>query len=128
MNYLKNFVMCFLLLFFVNYLMPGFAIISQSRLPHIGVDLIFPLLLGLLNASLYPILKMMQQLSLLKLVLSVLVLNFVAYAVIKFMHTGLQILDWESYLVGVAIVCIGSFLINFFEMRRNKTSPLEPPL
>jgi len=126
MNYLKNLAINFLVVFFSDHILPGIEVTNQTKLPHLGGDLIFAFVLGLLNSLIYTTLKMLHgQVSGLKIAIVCLILNFAAYAVVKFIPIGVQVLTVEGYVLAAATVSISSFLTNFFEMRcrdsQNKT-------
>jgi uncharacterized membrane protein YvlD (DUF360 family) len=128
MNYLKGLLINFLLVFFSNHILPGIEVTDMSKIPHIGGDLIFSVALGFLNASICPALKLLrQEISIVKLVLIVLILNFVSYAIVKFLPLGIQITNLEGFLLGASVVSIGSFVYNFFEMKRHRQPPHQMP-
>jgi len=59
-RYLKHFFVLFLTIFFANYLLPGVDAVSRTKLPFIGGDLLFAIGLALLNAVVYPIVKLVS--------------------------------------------------------------------
>lgn len=131
MYYLKILVINFLTVFFADHILPGLEVTNQTRLPHIGGDLIFAFVLGLLNSLIYPVLKLIhQQGSAMKIALIALILNFAAYAIIKmFPSIGIHVNTVEGYVIVSVVVTLGSFLTNFFEMKRNKHHhKMETPL
>ncbi len=121
MYYLKSLVINFLVVFFADHILPGINVVNQTKLPHIGGDLMLAAALGLLNSLIYPVLRLIQrEVSALKIALVSLILNFGAYAVVKFIPIGIQITSVEGYILASAVVALGGFLTNFFEMRRRK--------
>ena len=126
MNYLKTLVINFLIVFFANHILPGILVMDQTKLPHIGGDLIMAICLGVLNTLIYPILKLTGQVSGLKIALAALILNFAAYAIVKIIPIGIGVTSVEGYIMASAVVAIGSFLTNFFEMKRSH-KPTEIP-
>ncbi|PIS02762.1 MAG: hypothetical protein COT85_01650 [Chlamydiae bacterium CG10_big_fil_rev_8_21_14_0_10_42_34] len=119
MYYLKSLVLNFLVVFFADHILPGIEVTDQTRLPHIGGDLIFAAALGLLNSLIYPILKMIKHdASTMKIVLFSVILNFAAYGIVKLLPLGIQVLSVEGYLFAAVVVALGGFLTNFFEMKR----------
>lgn len=124
MNYLKGLLISFLIVFFANHILPGIEVTDQTKLPHIGGDLIFSFSLGLLNSAIYPGLKLLrQEVSALKIALIVLILNFIAYALVKFLPIGVQVMSVEGYFLGAAVVAVGSFTLNYLEMKRHHSHP-----
>lgn len=119
MNYLKSLLINFLVVFFADHLLPGIDVLNQSKLPHIGGDLLMAIGLGILNTLIYPVLKLIGSVSAFKIALFVLVLNFAAYGVVKFISIGIDVIDIEGYVIASAIVSIGSFFTNFLEFRRD---------
>jgi len=117
MNYLKAFFFNFFIVFFVNYILPGISVVSQTKIPNIGSDLIFAVALGVVNTLIYPVLKMCHHATLLKIAGLSLVVSFVAYALLKFLHLGIHVTTFTGYASAALLVAIGSFLINYFEMR-----------
>lgn len=128
MVYLKSLLINFLVVFFANYMLPGVMVVNQTKLPHIGGDLMFALALGILNSVIYPVLKIvLRQVGAIKIAIVALILNFVAYAVIKIIPpAGIKILTVEGYVIVALIVTVGSFATNFYEMKNSK--PKSPDL
>jgi uncharacterized membrane protein YvlD (DUF360 family) len=122
MNYLKNLAINFLVVFFSNHLLPGIEMTHQAKLPHVGGDLIFAFVLGLLNSLIYTALRIIHgSASGLKIAIVCLILNFAAYAIVKLIPIGIQVQTVEGYVLAAAIVSIGSFLANFFEMKHRNS-------
>jgi uncharacterized membrane protein YvlD (DUF360 family) len=121
MNYLKSLFFNFLAAFFANHVLPGIDVISQTKLPHIGGDLLFAILLGFINSLIYPILKLVQQpASFIRIAAVALIVNFVGYAILKFVPTvGIKISSIEGYALAAAVTTIASALTNFLEMKRH---------
>lgn len=118
MGYLKSLFFNFLVVFFANYILPGIAVMNQTKLPHLGGDLPFALALGLLNSLIYPILRLIHKHpSVTRIGMFALVLNFAAYALLKFLPLGIHIASVEGYLFASFFVAVGSFVVNFFEMK-----------
>jgi putative membrane protein len=121
MNYLKTLVINFLVVFFANHILPGIEVMSSTKIPNIGSDLIFAFVLGLLNSLIYPVLKLIhQEITVLKIALVALILNFGAYAVIKLAHMGINVTSVEGYIFASVAVTLGGFLTNYFEMKRHQ--------
>lgn len=118
MYYLKILFFNFLVVFFANHILPGIEVTSQTRLPHIGGDLIFAAVLGVLNSLISPVLHwIFHSLTLLKVAMTALLLNFAGYAIIKLLPVGIHITSVEGYILVAGVVTLGSFLTNFFEMK-----------
>ena len=129
MVYLKTLVINFLVVFFANHILPGIMVVNQTKLPHIGGDLIFAAILGLLNSLIYPVLKLIQkEVGAIKIALVSLILNFAAYAIVKLIPPlGIKITTVEGYVFAAVVVTIGGFLTNFFEMKHSQHKKPELP-
>ncbi len=120
MNYLKTFAINFLVVFFANHILPGISVMDQTKLPHIGGDLIMAFALGFLNTLISPVLKLLGHASALKIALVALILNFAAYAIVKLLPLGIGIVNVEGYILASGVVAVGSFITNFLDMKRLK--------
>lgn len=121
MNYVRSLVYSFFIVFFANYLIPGVDVVNQTKLPHIGGDLIFAAALGFLNSLIVPLLKSMDgYLTIVRISIAALILNFAAYALLKLLPLGVFITNVEGYVIVALVVSIASILLNFIEMRRIK--------
>ena len=121
MNYVKSLIFNFLVVFFVDYLIPGIDVVNQTKLPHIGGDLIFAGILGLLNSLLVPLLKMWDgYLTVFRVSIASLVLNFAAYALLKILPLGVFVTNVEGYIAAALVVSIGSIILGYGEIRRHR--------
>jgi hypothetical protein len=134
MKYLKSLFFNFLIVFFANHLLPGINVIVQTKLPHLGGDLLFAIGLGVLNSLIYPGLKVLHKKSsmFVQIALISIILNFGAYALLKLLPFGIHISSVEGYLLPAIVVAVVSFLTNYFEMKathhpHSSKSGHEPP-
>lgn len=132
MSYLKSLFFNFLIVFFANHVLPGITVIDQTKLPHLGGDLLFAIILGFLNSLIYPILRLVRkQQTVLQIAMFAIVLNFASYACVKFLFSGIHVASVEGYFFASLFVTLGSFLTNYFEMRHFRQKPpkssIEPP-
>ena len=125
MYYLKSLFFIFFVVFFANHVLPGIDVASQTKLPHVGGDLIFAASLGFVNSLIYPLLKLLQKATIWKIAAVVLVVNFVSYALLKFISVGIHLTSFQGYLLAAGVVSLGSFLINFVEMKHYKPHPCD---
>lgn len=117
-QYLKSLFFNFLTVFFANHILSGIEVTDPTKLPHIGGDLIYAIILGLLNSLIFPVLKLIDRhLSATRIGLVSIILNFAAYAVVKFLPVGIEVVSVEGYLVASIVVSLGSFLTNYLEMK-----------
>lgn len=119
MTYLKSLFFNFLTVFFANHILPGVDVVNQTKLPHLGGDLPFAVILGLLNSLIVPVLKLIhREGSALRIGMIALILNFAAYGVLKlFPFIGIHVMTVEGYILASLVVACGSFLTNFLEMK-----------
>ena len=132
MTYLKSLFFNFLIVFFANHIIPGIEP-GERKLPHVGPDLMFAVALGLLNSLIYPILKIVQhhRVTLSKIALIAVVVNFVAYTLLKFAPLGIHVSSIEGFLIAAILVSLGSILTNYLEYKhahpKAPKHPTEPP-
>lgn len=128
MNYIKSLSFNFLTVFFADHILPGVIVTDLTRLPHIGGDLIFAFVLGLLNSLIFPLLKLFrQEATPLRLALISIILNFAAFAIIKMIPIGIEVLSVEGYVLVSAVVTLGSFFTNYFEMKHHRFHKMDIP-
>lgn len=120
MVYLKSLVINFLIIFFANHILPGINVVNQTKLPHIGGDLIFAVALGFLNMLIFPVLRLvLREVNWIKIAIVAIILNFVVYAVVKIVPPiGIKITSVQGYVIVSLVVTVGSFITNFYEMKR----------
>ena len=128
-QYLKSVFFNFLTVFFANHIFSGIEVTNQTKLPHIGGDLIFAGVLGLLNSLIFPILRMVdQRVSAVRIILFSILLNFSAYAILKLVSfLGIEVLSVEGYVIASGVVSLGSFLTNYLEMKHFEHRHKNPP-
>lgn len=129
MYYLKTLFFNFLVIFFANHILPGIIVLNQTKLPHIGGDLIFPLILGFANSLIFPFFRLFRQrVTMIKTLLVTIIINFVAYAIVKLLPLGIQVTTLEGYLLVSLVVTISSIFITFLEARHFKQNvPIDVP-
>lgn len=128
MTYLKSLFFNFLIVFFVNHVLPGIEP-GEHKLPQIGPDLIFAFALGLLNSLIYPVLKVLPPgATISRIIVFALVINFAAYALMKFVSLGIEVSTMESFFIAAAIVSLGSILTNYLELKHSHHKTPKPPI
>ena len=129
MVYLKALVINFLIVFFANHILPGIDVVNQTKLPHIGGDLIFAVALGFLNMLIFPVLKViLKEANWIKIAILSIIINFVAYAIIKIVPpVGIKITTVQGYVIASLVVTVGSFITNFYLMKQSKPKSPEMP-
>lgn len=124
MNYLKTFVVNFLIIFLANHVLPGIFVLDQTKLPHVGGDVMMAAALGLLNTLIYPVLKLFNHASLIKVALIALLLNFATYAAVRWIPIGISVATVEGYFLAALVVTLGSLTTNFLEYKRQKKTEI----
>jgi len=114
-KYLKSFLFCYFIIFFVNYLIPGIDVVTFSKIPFIKGDIFFPAILALANISIPFIYKILNKnISNVKMFLSLLFLIVIGYSLLKFLNSGVYITTIEGYLFSFALVTVGCFFVLYF--------------
>jgi len=128
MNYIKCLFFNFLLIFFANHVLPGIEVSHLTKIPHVQADLLFPLCLGLINSLIYPALRVFDRsLSWFHIAALALVINFVTYAILKLLPIGIEIVTLHGYLMVSIVVSVGSFILNYWEMRHCQAPKNDEP-
>lgn len=120
MYYLKTLFFNFFVVFFANHILPGIDVANQTKIPHVGGDLMFAIALGFVNSLIYPILKLVNQVAVLKIAGLSLSINLIAYAILKLLPIGVYVTSFTGYFSAAIFVAIGSFLTNFLEMKHKR--------
>lgn len=114
----------FLAIFFINYLFPGIEVMKRSKWPELQGEIPFALILGGINAFLYPFLKKFDpKLSLLRMAVASVFLNFFAYALLKILPLEIEIQSWMGYLLIASTASIISFATQFFQKKGDLPEP-----
>lgn len=119
MSYIKTLLFLCLVIFFANYLLPGVDVVNQTKLPHIGGDLILAVGLGILNFCILPLVRFGKKpFGLFRVAVTTLVLNFGVYAVLRLLPLGVFTTSVEGYLLVAAVVSIGCGIIIYIQGKR----------
>lgn len=119
MNYVRSLFLNFLIVFFVDRISPGIDIVYYESVPDIGADIIFSLIVGFLNASIYPFLAILEiNVTKLKLAIFSFVISYAAFGAIALVPFGVQA-TLVGLLFGGTIVWIVSFFTNYLEWQHN---------
>ena len=122
MNTLKSFFLNFLVVFFAVHVLEGVEVSAPTKLPHLGSDIPFALVVGLLNSLIEPIYAFaFRPATVSRLLLTAFALNFGIFALAKFVSKiGIDITSVEGYLFVAGAVALASFLTNFLEMKHRQ--------
>ncbi len=129
MKYIKAVFFSFLIIFFANLVLPGVEIINRTKLPHLGSDFPFALLLGFLNASIYPVVKLFGKKSpIFQIVTSAIILNFAFYGTLSLLSIGIHLETIHGFLLVSSVVVVASIIANLIEMMGDRAPPEEDPV
>lgn len=118
MNYLRSFFLNFLIVFFVDRVAPGVEILSYEQVPNIGADILFSLIVGFLNASIFFFLVILElNITNFKLAIFGFVISFGAFFTIAIVPFGVQVVNPWGSILGGGIVWAVSFLTNYLEWK-----------
>lgn len=122
MNYARSLFLNFLVVFFVDRVGPGIEIQTFEQVPNIGADILFSVIVGFLNASVFPFFAIMEfKLSVLRLAVINFIISFGAFTVISFIPFGVRIVSFWGILFGGLVVWATSFFTNYLEWQHDKT-------
>ncbi len=128
MVYLKSLFVNFLVVFFTSHVLQGIEVVNATKLPHVGSDIIFAAILGLLISLIYPVLKLVwRPPTILRITFLSVVFAFGAYAILKVIPSGIEITGIRGYSIASALVALGGFITNYWEYRAHKLKIPHPP-
>lgn len=121
MNYVRSLFLNFLIIFFVDRVAPGIEIIRYEEVPNIGADILFALVVGFLNASVFFFLAILElKISNLKIGILTFIISFLAFIVIAIIPFGVRVVSPWGVIVGGLIVWGVAFLTNHLEWKHYK--------
>lgn len=121
MTYLRSLFLNFLIVFFVDRIIPGIHVSNFENVPNIGADILFSLIVGFLNASIFFFFALLDlSITNLKLALASFVISFGSFLIIAVVPFGVQILNVWGVIFGGAIVWGVSLLTNYLEWQHYK--------
>ena len=118
MNYLRSLFINFLVIFFVDRVSPGVEIIYFEQIPDVGADILFSILVGFLNASVFPFLMILElNPSKLKMGLMTFCISYGAFIVISMIPFGIQVTGPVGIFFGGTLVWAAAFFTNYLEFK-----------
>jgi len=124
MNFLRSFGFNFLAVFFINRMAPGLEVGNFQNVPNIGADLLFSLVVGLLNASVFPLLFIMERNPTpRKLAIITFLISFSSFIAIAILPFGVQAVTIFGVIIGGTFVWGAGFLTNYLEWRQDIKNP-----
>lgn len=119
MNYVRSLFLNFLVVFFIDRAIPGVQVVNYEQVPNIGADILFALIVGFLNASVYPFLAILEiSITKLRLALFNFIISFVSFSAIALVPFGVQA-TFGGVLLGGAIAWIVAFFTNYLEWQHD---------
>lgn len=116
MSYVRSLFFNFLIIFFVNRVVPGIQITYFEQVPNIGADILFAAIVGFLNASVFPFYQILElEISAFKLGLFNFIISLGAFSAISVFPFGVQVMNMLGFFLGSSIVFIVAFFTNYLE-------------
>jgi len=121
MNYLRSLFLNFLVVFFVDRVAPGVEISYYEQVPNIGADILFSLIVGFLNASIFFFLALLEiKITRFKLALFSFVISFAAFIAIAIFPFGVQVVNAWGVIIGGGVVWAVAYVSNYLEWQHYK--------
>lgn len=122
MNYIRSLFLNFLVVFFVDRVVPGVEITNFEEVPNIGADILFSLIVGFLNASVFPFFAIIElKLTSFKLGLINFIISYGAFIIIAIIPFGVRVVSAWGVIIGGTIVCVTAFFTNYLEWQHDKS-------
>lgn len=120
MTFLRSLFLNFLVVFFVAHSIPGIEVKTYENVPNIGADIIFAIVVGFLNACIFPALVIIGKgVSFAMIALISAVICIVAFFLIGIIDFGVHVSTFWGGFIGSLIVCLVSMFTNYLEMRHS---------
>lgn len=121
MNYVRSFFLNFLIVFFIDRVSPGVEIASFEQVPNIGADILFSLILGFLNSSIFFFLALLElTITNLKMAIISFIVSFGAFIAIAIIPFGVRVVSPWGVIIGGSVVWGVAILTNFLEWKHYK--------
>jgi uncharacterized membrane protein YvlD (DUF360 family) len=110
-----------LTVFFVDRVAPGVEISYYEQVPNIGADILFSLVVGFLNASIFFFFVILElDITKFKLALFSFCVSFLAFIAIAIFPFGVRVVNPLGVIVGGGIVFAVSYFTNYLEWKHYK--------
>ncbi|MBX7065671.1 MAG: phage holin family protein [Parachlamydiales bacterium] len=118
MNYLRSLFLNFLIVFFIDRVSPGVEIQNYENVPNIGADILFSLIVGFFNASVYFFFALMEMpISNLKIGIITFIISFSAFIIIAIVPFGVRVVNPWGVIIGGLVVWLVAFMTNHLEWK-----------
>jgi uncharacterized membrane protein YvlD (DUF360 family) len=119
LTYLRALFFNFLVVFFVDRVMPGVQIATFEQVPNIGADILFSLILGFLNASVFYFLSLLElSITHLRLALTTAIISFGGFLTIALVPFGVQVTGFTGFLLGGGLVWLVAYVTGYLEWKQ----------
>jgi len=124
MTYFRSLFFNFLAVLVMARITPGLEISMYDKVPNIGGSLLFSLIVGFLNASIFPLLFLLEILpSKKKIAVLTGIISFVSFIIVLFVPFGVRAMSFVGVFLGGGVVWAVGFLTNYFEWHRGARGP-----
>lgn len=118
MNYLRSLFLNFLIVFFIDRVSPGVEIQNFENVPNIGADILFSLVVGFLNASVYFFFSLLEiTVTHFKMGLITFIISFGAFSIIALVPFGVRVVSPWGLIIGGLVVWLVAFMTNHLEWK-----------
>lgn len=118
MNYLRSLFLNFLTVFFIDRVAPGIQIDAFEQVPNIGADLLFAMILGFLNATVFPFLAILElKPTLAKMAVATFFITFIGFISIAIFPFGVRVVGPLGIIIGGGVVWAVAFFTNYLEWK-----------
>jgi uncharacterized membrane protein YvlD (DUF360 family) len=121
MSYLRSLFLNFLAVFFIDRVSPGIEITFFEQIPNIGADILFSLILGFLNASIFFFLALLElKITNLRMALISFIVTFGGFITIAIIPFGVRVVSPWGVIVGGGVVWLVAVISNHLEWKYYK--------
>jgi hypothetical protein len=118
MNYARSFFLNFLIVFFIDRVAPGVEIANFENVPNIGADILFSLIIGFLNSSIFFFLALLElSITNLRMAIMSFIVSFGAFLVIAIVPFGVRVVSPWGVIIGGGVVWAIAVLTNHLEWK-----------
>jgi putative membrane protein len=120
MTYLRSLFLNFLAVFFINNVMGGIEITFFENVPNIGFDLLFSIVLGLINSLIFPMFFLFEiKVTIIRLAIISFFISFLAYTILAIFPLGIKIIALYAWFFCSFFIFLVSFLSNYLEYKHS---------
>jgi len=118
MTYVRSLFLNFLVVFFVNDVIPGITIRYYEDVPNIGADILFAAIVGILNSLIFPFIRVSDlKPTIIKIAVLAFVISFGSYILIAVIPFGVKATSFGGVFLGSLLVFAMSVFTNYLEMK-----------